>query len=76
MNKKIELLHQSHLSHTRILRTNQQCIVTISHFVPYAMANGQELVNSMLQNPNIDVLSPQLYTSVRLLNKRLTLVTH
>jgi hypothetical protein len=29
------------------------------------MANGQELVNDMLNNPNIDILSPQLYTTVR-----------
>ena len=39
------------------------CIVTISHFSPYGMANGPQLVASMLQNPNIDVLSPQLYTN-------------
>lgn len=30
------------------------------------MSNGDELVASMLQNSNIDVLSPQLYTTVRL----------
>ena len=40
-----------------------QCVVTISHFSPYGMDNGQALVNDMLQNPDIDILSPQLYTS-------------
>lgn len=38
-------------------------MVTISHFSPYGCSNGPELVNSMLQNPSIDILSPQLYTS-------------
>lgn len=41
-------------------------VVTVSHFAPYAMANGQQLAADWLQNPRIDVLSPQLYTTVRM----------
>lgn len=40
-------------------------VVTISHFAPYAMANGQQLAADWVQNPRIDVLSPQLYSNVR-----------
>ena len=38
-------------------------IVTIPHFSPYGMSNGNELVADWLSNPLIDFLSPQLYTS-------------
>jgi chitinase len=38
-------------------------IVTISHFSPYGMPNGNELVADWLLNPLIDYLSPQLYTT-------------
>lgn len=38
-------------------------IVTISHFSPYGMGNGDALVTDWLSNPNIDFLSPQLYTT-------------
>lgn len=37
-------------------------VVTLSHFKPYDMSNGAELVADWLQNPLIDYLSPQLYT--------------
>jgi len=38
-------------------------IVTLSHFSPYGTPNGNELVADWLSNPNIDYLSPQLYTT-------------
>lgn len=49
---------------TAIKAAGLLCIITISHFSPYGFPaqNAQDLVASMLQNPNIDILSPQLYT--------------
>jgi hypothetical protein len=42
---------------------NLVLIVTISHFSPYGMLNGDVLVADWLSNPLIDYLSPQLYTT-------------
>lgn len=42
---------------------NLMLIVTTSHFSPYGMSNGAALVADWLSNPNIDYISPQLYTS-------------
>jgi len=37
-------------------------LVTVSHSAPYGIADAQELMNSFFADPNIDILSPQLYT--------------
>merc|ERR1712216_459199 len=36
--------------------------ITMSHFKPWDVSNGAELVANWLQNSLIDYLSPQLYT--------------
>lgn len=38
-------------------------IVTTSHSAPYGITDKVELMNSFFSNSNIDILSPQLYTS-------------
>jgi hypothetical protein len=40
-----------------------QVMVTTSHFAPYGFSNKAALVSDWISNPNIDILSPQLYTS-------------
>ncbi len=44
-------------------------MVTISHFLPYGLPNNAALVADWLQNPRIDVLSPQLYIKVRCVDR-------
>jgi len=37
-------------------------LVTISHSAPYGISDASDLMKSFLSDPNIDFLSPQLYT--------------
>jgi len=37
--------------------------VTTSHSAPYGITDKVDLMNSFFSNPNIDIISPQLYTS-------------
>lgn len=38
-------------------------MVTTSHFAPYGFQNKDELGRDWIKNPNIDIYSPQLYTT-------------
>ena len=38
-------------------------IVTISHSAPYGISDGAQLMQAFFQDKNIDILSPQLYTT-------------
>lgn len=38
-------------------------LVTVSHSAPYGISDAQQLMNSFFVNENIDILSPQLYTT-------------
>lgn len=38
-------------------------LVTVSHSAPYGIADGGTLMQSFFSDPNIDILSPQLYTT-------------
>ena len=38
-------------------------LVTVSHSAPYGIGDKIQLMSSFFTNPNIDILSPQLYTS-------------
>eukprot|EP01063_Lacrimia_lanifica_P023619 TRINITY_DN3123_c0_g1_i1.p1 TRINITY_DN3123_c0_g1~~TRINITY_DN3123_c0_g1_i1.p1 ORF type:complete len:793 (+),score=321.77 TRINITY_DN3123_c0_g1_i1:52-2430(+) len=40
-----------------------QNLVTMSHSVPYGCKNGNDLVREWIQDANVDIISPQLYTS-------------
>lgn len=42
---------------------NFKVLVTISHSRPYGIKDGNTLMNSFFSDPNIDFLSPQLYTT-------------
>ena len=37
-------------------------LVTVSHSAPYGITDAPELMKSFFANPDIDLLSPQLYT--------------
>lgn len=38
-------------------------LVTISHSAPYGFSDAPKLMRAFLRDPNIDFMSPQLYTS-------------
>jgi len=38
-------------------------VVTVSHSAPFGFLDGAALMQAFFQDPNIDVLSPQLYTT-------------
>jgi hypothetical protein len=40
-----------------------QVLVTVSHSAPYGIGDAASLMRSFFSNPNIDYISPQLYTS-------------
>jgi len=40
-----------------------QVLVTISHSAPYGISDGKDLMRRFFQDRNIDILSPQLYTT-------------
>eukprot|EP00128_Syssomonas_multiformis_P016187 Colp12_sorted_trinity150504_noHs@9693 len=40
-----------------------QVLVTISHSQPYGIPDAQSLMTSILADPNVDYISPQLYSS-------------
>jgi LysM repeat protein len=40
-----------------------QVLVTVSHSAPYGVSDAATLMQSFFANPNIDILSPQLYTT-------------
>ena len=42
---------------------NYIVFVTTSHSAPYGITDKVDLMKSFISNPNIDILSPQLYTS-------------
>ena len=44
-------------------RAGLKVLVTTSHSAPYGIADASTLLNSWVTDPNIDILSPQLYTS-------------
>lgn len=44
---------------------NFKVLVTISHSAPYGIGDGAALMQSFFADPNIDHLSPQLYTTGR-----------
>ncbi len=38
-------------------------LITVSHSAPYGISDAQQLMNSFFVDENIDILSPQLYTT-------------
>lgn len=47
---------------TACKRAGLQVMVTTSHSAPYGIPDARILVEGWVKNPNIDILSPQLYT--------------
>jgi hypothetical protein len=44
-------------------KANLMVFITISHSAPYGISDAAILMNSFFSNTNIDIISPQLYTS-------------
>lgn len=41
---------------------NLMVFITISHSSPYGVSDAETLMSSFFSNPNVDIISPQLYT--------------
>jgi len=44
-------------------KNNLMVFITVSHSAPYGVPDKVALMNSFFSNPNVDIISPQLYTS-------------